>query len=299
MPTMIRLLLSVTVVNCAAPASVLAQQITAFKTGERETGATKQCIYDALGSEYTHTVSAVTPCPFTIRVDRRTAAPATARAGAARGLAEGLGNLGVMLAERRERDRLDSIARDQRELERAPADKKARVASADSWLARLLPSDEAGVLTAAIDTLVIEKYQADYRASDHYRNALQRYYEINAADGPEAADRFLRREALAYMEAHPQTRITPQQLAVRILVRELFREYFEPEAYQAALRTHYEIDEKQGREASGRFWASIASDSLPSYVQKRWAELNPWLDGQLATWWLLLVEKMDRSRMAR
>ena len=42
--------------------------VTAFKTGERTTGMTKQCFYDALGSAYTETVSSVSLCPLSIKV---------------------------------------------------------------------------------------------------------------------------------------------------------------------------------------------------------------------------------------
>lgn len=48
------------------PAS--AQSTTGFKTGEQTTGLTKQCIYNALGSTYTVTVSSVTLCPLSIKV---------------------------------------------------------------------------------------------------------------------------------------------------------------------------------------------------------------------------------------
>ena len=48
-----------------------AQTITAFKTGEKTTGMTKQCFYDALGSEYTRTIRSVALCPLSIRVTRR------------------------------------------------------------------------------------------------------------------------------------------------------------------------------------------------------------------------------------
>ena len=44
--------------------------VTAFKTGERTTGQTKQCFYEALGSEYTTTVSSIRLCPMSIRVRR-------------------------------------------------------------------------------------------------------------------------------------------------------------------------------------------------------------------------------------
>ena len=36
--------------------AVSAQTVTAFKTGERTTGMTKQCFYDALGNAYTRTI---------------------------------------------------------------------------------------------------------------------------------------------------------------------------------------------------------------------------------------------------
>lgn len=47
-----------------------ARTVTAFKTGERTTGLTRQCIYDALGNAYTRTVSSVDPCPLRVRVRR-------------------------------------------------------------------------------------------------------------------------------------------------------------------------------------------------------------------------------------
>jgi hypothetical protein len=45
-----------------------AQTVTAFKTGEKTTGMTKQCFYEALGSGYTRTISRVAICPLSIRV---------------------------------------------------------------------------------------------------------------------------------------------------------------------------------------------------------------------------------------
>lgn len=50
------------------PASVQAQTITAFKTGEVVSGMTKQCIYNGVGSAYTRTISAVALCPLSIQV---------------------------------------------------------------------------------------------------------------------------------------------------------------------------------------------------------------------------------------
>ena len=41
---------------------------TAFKTGEKVTGQTKQCYYKYLGNEYTKTIKAYEPCPLSISV---------------------------------------------------------------------------------------------------------------------------------------------------------------------------------------------------------------------------------------
>lgn len=41
---------------------------TAFKTGEKVTGSTKQCYYEYLGSEYTRTVKSYELCPLSISV---------------------------------------------------------------------------------------------------------------------------------------------------------------------------------------------------------------------------------------
>lgn len=45
-----------------------AQTITAYKSGEATTGMTKQCYYDALGNQYTKTISSVALCPLSIQV---------------------------------------------------------------------------------------------------------------------------------------------------------------------------------------------------------------------------------------
>ena len=44
--------------------------ITAYKSGEVDTGMTKQCIYDGLGNTYTRTISSIALCPLTIKVSR-------------------------------------------------------------------------------------------------------------------------------------------------------------------------------------------------------------------------------------
>ena len=61
--------LSIQVQSRRAPTSDTQERVvTAFKTGERTTGMTKQCYYDALGSEYTRTIKSVELCPLTIKV---------------------------------------------------------------------------------------------------------------------------------------------------------------------------------------------------------------------------------------
>jgi hypothetical protein len=45
--------------------------VTAFMTGEVTTGMTKQCFYDALGSQYTRTIGSIDLCPLSIRVNVR------------------------------------------------------------------------------------------------------------------------------------------------------------------------------------------------------------------------------------
>lgn len=52
--------------DSAAP--VQPTTVTAFTTGERDTGMTKQCYYDALGSTYTRTIGSVELCPLSIQV---------------------------------------------------------------------------------------------------------------------------------------------------------------------------------------------------------------------------------------
>ena len=42
--------------------------VTAFKTGEVTTGATKQCQYNGLGNTYTRTMRAIDLCPLSIKV---------------------------------------------------------------------------------------------------------------------------------------------------------------------------------------------------------------------------------------
>lgn len=50
-----------------APAAQ-SQTVTAFKTGEATTGMSKQCYYNALGNQYTRTISSVALCPLSVQV---------------------------------------------------------------------------------------------------------------------------------------------------------------------------------------------------------------------------------------
>ncbi len=50
------------------PQQIEAQSATAYKTGERRTGTTKQCFYSHVGREYTKTVENYQLCPLTIEV---------------------------------------------------------------------------------------------------------------------------------------------------------------------------------------------------------------------------------------
>lgn len=49
-------------------ASQARAQAIGFKTGEVQTGMTKQCIYNALGSQYTLTIPSVQLCPLNVQV---------------------------------------------------------------------------------------------------------------------------------------------------------------------------------------------------------------------------------------
>lgn len=59
-------LILITIVALSFSSSALAG--TAFKTGEKTTGATKQCYYKYLGNEYTRTVKSHELCPLSINV---------------------------------------------------------------------------------------------------------------------------------------------------------------------------------------------------------------------------------------
>ena len=50
------------------PALANGQTTSAIKTGERTTGSTKQCYYQAAGREYTETVASYQVCPATLQV---------------------------------------------------------------------------------------------------------------------------------------------------------------------------------------------------------------------------------------
>lgn len=50
------------------PSAMIAQDITAFKTGEEATGMTRQCYYAFGTTKYTKTIQAVQLCPLSIAV---------------------------------------------------------------------------------------------------------------------------------------------------------------------------------------------------------------------------------------
>ena len=52
----------------ASPGPLAAQTATAFQTGERVTGSTKQCYYSFVGRRYTRTVQSDQLCPGSIQV---------------------------------------------------------------------------------------------------------------------------------------------------------------------------------------------------------------------------------------
>jgi len=58
-------------VSPPTPESPDPRTVMAFKTGENTTGMTKQCFYDALGSEYTYTIRSTELCPLSLRVPSR------------------------------------------------------------------------------------------------------------------------------------------------------------------------------------------------------------------------------------
>lgn len=60
--------LSVILAASLVPVTAKAQTVTGLKTEEVTSGMTKQCIYDALGSQYTRTISSVALCPLSIQV---------------------------------------------------------------------------------------------------------------------------------------------------------------------------------------------------------------------------------------
>jgi hypothetical protein len=71
-------LASIIAALAVAGSTLPAQTITAYKTGERTTGQTKQCYYDGLGNEYTKTISSIALCPLSIQVSTRNPAPTPA-----------------------------------------------------------------------------------------------------------------------------------------------------------------------------------------------------------------------------
>jgi hypothetical protein len=71
----VRILLPSAALLMIAAGPLAAQSTTAYKTGERTTGMTKQCYYDALGSEHTRTIQSIELCPLSITVKTGSSAP--------------------------------------------------------------------------------------------------------------------------------------------------------------------------------------------------------------------------------
>ena len=67
-------------ITIAATSTAAAQSTTAFKTGERTTGMTKQCYYESLGNQHTQTIRSFELCQLSVAVRSAiapTLAPAT------------------------------------------------------------------------------------------------------------------------------------------------------------------------------------------------------------------------------
>ncbi len=60
--------LSLSVLSLSCASVLRAQTATAFKTGERVTGQTKQCYYKFAGTDYTKTVQSFELCPLNVQV---------------------------------------------------------------------------------------------------------------------------------------------------------------------------------------------------------------------------------------
>ncbi len=61
-------LVALVLLAAASPGPLAAQTATAFQTGERVTGATKQCYYSFVGRRYTRTVPSDQLCAVSIQV---------------------------------------------------------------------------------------------------------------------------------------------------------------------------------------------------------------------------------------
>ena len=62
-------LLLIPMIFMLAIGNAYATTVTAFKTGERVTGNTKQCYYAFGGNQYTHTIRSYELCPLSIEVE--------------------------------------------------------------------------------------------------------------------------------------------------------------------------------------------------------------------------------------
>ena len=183
MREMMLVVVAISALAVVSPGEASAQTVTAFKTGERTTGMTKQCIYEALGSEYTRTVRVVAPCPLSLQVEVRSAeVQAASTRNAWQTLAEGLSDLGQILQQQRDAKK--------------QLDAPDLLTEADS--AELRQQTRYWAYEILLNTLLDE-----YLASDEYKVAVDFYYEIQDLEGLDRANQFwkyIQTEAQAYIE---------------------------------------------------------------------------------------------------
>lgn len=170
--------MALTILVIASPGDVSAQ-ITAFRSGERVTGGTRQCIYEALGNEYTRTVESWELCPLSIRVQR-------GQRGSGGGenewtaLGRGLREIGATLERSRAR------AEDQAFRQAALDQERELTEAALALEAQRMKRATEAQLSAAL----VEHLRDEYLASEEYLRASTQYHAIRDSDGPEAASQF-------------------------------------------------------------------------------------------------------------
>lgn len=193
---------TITALGFALPGRMSAQTVTAYNTGERITGMTKQCIYDGLGSEYTRTVSSVALCPLSIRVETMTARTEASRRprNEWQALGDGLRDIGAILQRDRDRREWMELERERLGLERAMVNtSRTEVFRLDNLLPEEGDKAEAGEARVRWETegwayrLLVEILMEEYKATDEYKVAVELYFDIRDTDGPKTASRFWKR----------------------------------------------------------------------------------------------------------